>query len=201
MPRNVDAVGAPKCAMTMASLTAPDPSLINVVVTPLPASLLSRPLDYLLAEHMRLRAVCSLLRYAGEVCQLDAGCAKAIARFITSALPLHRDDEEKNLFPALLKSARAGDELAETITRLEADHRQMKAVQMDIVDALTAEPDSAVVSLSPSAARTLRDFAETERRHVAVENGIVLAIARARITAKGLAEIADAMMARRKDSP
>lgn len=187
--------------MITADLTAPDRSLLGVVVTPLPSGLLSKPLDYLMAEHMRLRAVCSLLRYAGEVCILDAKHAQAATHFITSALPLHRDDEEQDLFPALLKNARREDELKATIGNLKADHRRMKPVQVDIVEALTSPQEAGPLPLAPTTARLLRDFSEAERRHVAVENGIVLAIARARINAKGLAEIAASMIARREALP
>lgn len=187
--------------MTSASLTLPDQSLRELVASQLPQSLLRTPLDYLLAEHMRLRAVCSLLRYAAEVGQIDTDCARLVTRFVKSALPLHREDEEKDLFPELLRSARSVDELGGTIRNLEADHRQMERMQAQIVEALACDPDIQNILLSPIASELLRDFSEAERRHVAVENGIVLAIARARINAKGLAEIAASMIARREALP
>lgn len=186
--------------MTPASLTLPDQSLRELVASQLPHSLLRTPLDYLLAEHMRLRAVCSLLRYAADVGEIDAKCARLVTRFIKSALPLHREDEEKDLFPELLRSARSVDELGDTIRNLEADHRHMERIQAQIVEALACDPDTRTIQLSPMTSGLLRDFAEAERRHVAIENGIVLAIARARIGARGLGDIAEAMSARRSMS-
>ena len=188
---------APGSAMITASLTIPDRSLLGVITTPLPLSQLAHPLDYLLAEHMRLRAVCSLLRYAGETCELEAKHARAVTEFITHFLPLHREDEECDLFPAVLKSARRDDELVQTISNLEVDHHRMTIMQGEIVRSLACSSDRDVISLSASTARMLCSFADAERRHVAIENGIVLAIARTRIHAKGLAEIAQAMTARR----
>ena len=187
-------------AMTTPRLPLPDRFLIDVVATPISPSLLAAPLDYLLAEHMRLRAVCSLLRNAAEAGQLDAECASVVTRFIKSALPVHREDEERDLFPALLKNARSADELGGTIETLKADHRRMEKIQAEVVEALAWDHPHSPLIIPPMVAQKLRDFADAELRHVAVENGIVLAIARARIGAKGLGDMAESMSARRRAS-
>ncbi|MGL4324207.1 MAG: hemerythrin domain-containing protein [Beijerinckiaceae bacterium] len=184
--------------MTTPSLPQPDRLLMDVVATPIPPSLLAAPLDYLLAEHMRLRAVCSLLRNAAEVGHLNAECASVVTLFIKSALPVHREDEERDLFPALLKSARSADELGGTIENLKADHRRMEKIQAEVVEALACHHPNSPLIIPRMVAQLLRDFADAERRHVAIENGIVLAIARARIGAKGLGGIAESMSARRR---
>ena len=172
----------------------------GLVAKPLPRTLLAKPLDYLHAEHRRLRLVCSLFQVASEARQIARGHAQAASWVLACALPLHRADEEQDLFPALLRYAWGDDDLAGAIGELQVDHRRMNPLQTAIVDALALSQDKgghAVMALSWSVARLLRTFADVERRHVAVETGIVLAIARARIPRKGLAQIAATMRARR----
>ena len=66
-PRPVPAVRVAADTMITPSDRPMDPSLRGIVATPVGLHLLATPLDFILAEHMRLRALCAMLRhFAGE---------------------------------------------------------------------------------------------------------------------------------------
>ena len=77
---------------------------------------------------------------------LDKGCdepARPAARRDTLfrlGRPLHHEDEELHVFPALLKGPQAA--LHQLVARLVAGHRQMETVWVDVRRALPAIADS-----------------------------------------------------------
>lgn len=175
-----------------------DPSLRGTVATPVALHLLSKPLDYILAEHMRLRAVCAMLRRFADDGAIARNDADMIRRYLETDLPLHRQDEEADLFPLLRKHARSVDDLRDTLVHLAQDHQRMQMMQLGVIEALGQDANRPNVVLSGAAIALLRNFADSEHRHIAIENGIVLAIARTRLNAKYLIVMATSMKARRE---
>jgi hemerythrin-like domain-containing protein len=166
---------------------------------PLPGVLLDDPLQYLIAEHVRQRAVCAVLRNCVSQRSVARTVAGRVAEILAVDVPLHHDDEECDLFQALTRRARPEDDLAEVIARLIADHAQSKPLRSAIVRALTTgvAHDAPNFSIAPQDAAPMAAYAEREHRHLAIENGIVLAIARKRLNTADLRAISRTMKARR----
>ena len=95
---------------------------------------------------------------------------------------LHHRDEEEDLFPSLLRRAPLEDDLGATLARLVADHRQLRTMIEAIITVLTKRAGPGPIRLGSAARKLLMAYAASEHHHLAAENGIVLAIARVRLT-------------------
>lgn len=199
--RPVHAVRVLGDTMITPSMPPMDASLRGTVATPVARHLLGTPLDYILAEHMRLRAVCAMLRRFADEGVIARADADMIRHYLETDLPMHWQDEEADLFPMLRKHARSVDDLRTTLLQLAQDHRQMELMQIRVIEVLGQDASASNVTLSGTAIAILRNFADSEHRHIAIENGIVLAIARTRLNAKYLIELAGSMKARRQAKP
>lgn len=168
------------------------------LIEPVPTSLLAEPLSWLFAEHYRHRQLCALIERIGTASVvLRDEMGEALA-FLRHDLPLHVIDEEDDLFPLLRRRCGPEDELGRTLGILSADHRK----DMDAAAILTALMEEALRTGRPpggdlEARRRFVDFANQERRHIALENAIVLPIARLRLTPDDLAGLSRRLAARR----
>jgi len=92
------------------------------------------PLEMLAACHGRIRNQCStLLRLRSHVTSVGADAAardaaRGVIRYFDSAAHDHHEDEEQDLFPALLESMAGSDPvcLRELIESLKDDHRELE---------------------------------------------------------------------------
>lgn len=164
---------------------------------PPPLALLDVPLEYLLAEHMRQRCMCAELRRAAAASRIGRAMADAIVDLLTKDIPLHHEDEERDLFPALLKRTLAEDNLGPIIAQLSQDHRSPcplagRLAEMLAIPALTDE-----LELDRTCAALMQAYAEAESHHLAVENAIVMVIARKRLKPEDQTAISQGMKSRR----
>ncbi len=173
----------------------PEPALL---VEPMPDGLLDAPLDYLFADHLRHRRICATLKRCASLGSTSAGEAEAIRQFLKRDLVWHHGDEDEDLFPALRKRSLPQDDLLVALDQLEADHRRSEPMAQAIVACLTAAPDKSEIGLDARSAALMEAFAAAEHRHLALENGIVLAIARIRLTRADLARMSKSMKQRRE---
>lgn len=167
------------------------------VVEPLPFALLDAPLDYVLADHFRHRTLCAALRRCSDRGATTRDEADAVIAFMENDLPLHHEDEDADLFPLLRKRASDEDDLVVALARLRDDHRKSEALAREIVDALARSRGDRTLRLDEPTRELLRAFAAGEHRHLALENGVLLAIARVRLTRGDLAGMSRRMKARR----
>lgn len=169
----------------------------SALVEPMPRSLLDEPLEYIFADHFRHRRVCATLKRCaadGEATLLEAD---AVGRFLRRDLVWHHGDEDEDLFPALRRRSLPQDDLIAALDRLEADHRRSEPLAEAIVASLAGATDATGIRLTSGARRTMDAYAADEQRHLAIENGIVLAIARIRLTRGDLQRMSEAMKRRR----
>jgi iron-sulfur cluster repair protein YtfE (RIC family) len=165
---------------------------------PLPARLLTRPLDFIVADHHRHRVLCHLCDKLADAEAFDPRLAGAVADHIEKELADHVADEEQDLFPLLKRRAKREDEIGPVLERLAGDHAEDERLAAKIVKGLRrriADPDQPV---SDALRGTLRAFASCERRHLAIENAIVIPLAKVRLSARDQAGLAERMAARRK---
>lgn len=164
---------------------------------PLPDSLLTTPLDYLLAEHHRHRVLCRLCDDMAVCDMPDAKTAGMIADALERELVLHMRDEEEDLFPLLRRSANPDDGIDRILDLLSRDHARDMALAASIVSGLRRLAGGRSARLTGTLRRKLETFARDQRKHVALENAIVMPLARVRLSRKDLARLAQSMAARR----
>lgn len=160
-------------------------------------ALLDEPLAYILAAHLRQRAVCAVLRRFATDRVASRTEADRMTAYLTGDLRLHHEDEDLDLYPVLLRRALPADGLGITLARLGEEHRQGAVMADIIVEALSARPADDTVHIDTAAAEAMQAYAASELRHLALENGVVLALARIRVTRPDLKAVSRSMKLRR----
>ena len=167
---------------------------------PTDMALLARPLDFILQDHYREREICGLL----DKLALHGGCSGAelvnALGFLTRELPLHLEDEERDLFPLLRDRCPPEDEIGKVIDRLCRDHGHAgddTPIIIALLSELNAEGREAT---HPEAASTAR-YAQHSRRHLVLENAVILPLARARLSLADLRGLGRSMARRRGEPP
>ena len=167
-------------------------------IEPLPPELVHEPLNWLFAEHYRHRQLCQLIERVGVATVLLREEVGEILAFLRHDMPLHVIDEEDDLFPLLRRRCQPADELDAVLGALSAEHRD----DLEQARALIAALEQALADGRPpghdrETRRLFTDFALHERRHIALENAVVLPIARLRLTAADLRSLSVRLAARR----
>ena len=161
------------------------------------------PIAFFHAVHERLRRVCENLdRLAANPAAPEAPeIAAAALDFLQNELPLHRADEEDDLFPLLEERSRRPatkerDELLSALEVLRREHRddveqgRSLLAPLGVIASGQAPRDPEMFSHYMSA------FVTRQRGHLAMEDRQVLPIAE-RLTSEDLAWMARRMAARR----
>lgn len=164
----------------------------------MPNELMSEPLEWFFAEHYRHRQFCRLVNDVALAHVFDGERVSLLVNFMRYDLPLHIIDEEQDLFPLLRRRALPEDEVENVLGQLSAEHKA-DAAQAALVRKVleTCLEQRSAPGMDPAARRTLQDFASQELRHLALENAVVLPIARLRLTAKDLTGMSRRLAARR----
>lgn len=160
------------------------------------------PLEMLSACHGRLQAQCETLQRLER--HLDthgadraaAEAARAVMRYFDTAAQLHHEDEEQDLFPALLAAMAGSDTvcLREMTEALCADHRRLQACWRRLRPALQAVAERSRHSLADA---DVPAFIADHRAHLEREESELLPMAARLIDAVTLDRIGLAMRARR----
>jgi hemerythrin-like domain-containing protein len=164
----------------------------------LPLGLLNDPIDWFLAEHQRHRQFCALMRRASTATVFDEELVSWLLDFVVHELTQHVWDEEQDFFPLLRDRALPEDEVDEVLGRLATEHAKdlghARVVQQHLEACLGQR-----LPLGRSAARrrALQAFSAQQLRHLALENAVVLPLARLRLTAADLGVLSQKLAARR----
>lgn len=159
-----------------------------------PTELLAAPLEFLFAEHLRQRQLANLLELIADGV-INRRTIGQVIKFVEVDLAQHILDEEVSFFP-LLRPLCAAEDRVDNLLRLLADeHREDENATEDAVRILGGLAKGAAVS--ESEAEFLRSFASRLKRHLALENGVLLPLARARMTAEALRLLSLSMAERR----
>ncbi len=163
---------------------------------PLPAALLRRPLDYLMADHHRQRVLCRLADELAAMARPDAELMETVGAFVSRDMAIHVIDEEQDLFPLLRRRAVPEDAIDAILGRLAAEHASGGILAARLGQAL-GEAALTGRLLDRSTRLDLKELARSEREHLALENAIVMPLARLRLTAGDLRALSLRMAARR----
>jgi hemerythrin-like domain-containing protein len=167
-----------------------------------PAAGFEVPLEMLAACHQRVQGQCAtLLRLVPHLAAHGADrpaqeAATAVMRYFDMSARHHHDDEEVDLFPALLDSMAGSDAvcLREMIAALCADHRTLEAHWRTLRPVLEQVAGGAAAALS---AGDVQAFVDLYERHIAREEGELLPMAARLLAGTELDRIGLAMRARR----
>ena len=163
----------------------------------LPPQLLKTPLDYILADHHRQRELFSLCDELAEGDAFDSKLADAIAVFLETEMELHVIDEEEDLFPMLRRRLLPEDDAERIIGLLSGEHAADEALASEIVTALRKGMRTDCATVEPALRNALLTFADRQRRHLAVENAIVIPLAAIRLSKKDIFDLGRRMAVRR----
>jgi hemerythrin-like domain-containing protein len=167
-------------------------------VDEIPTALLEDPLDWFFAEHYRHRQACSLMEHVAQAMEFDEAAIRGLLDFVQDEMALHLVDEDEDLFPLLRRRALPEDDIERILGLLSADHRQDRRQATLLAHVLQAALDGGQApGADPAGREALTTFAKHERRHLALENAIVLPIARQRLSASDLADLSQRLGARR----
>jgi hemerythrin-like domain-containing protein len=154
-------------------------------LTSIDPGLLAAPIDYLHAVHLREREVCAMLDRIADLGRASGTETKPIMSFLSDELPLHLEDEETDLFPLLQARCSEEDEIDRLLKRLSTDHRH---ADFD-TPRITAILQGATPEIEPTACAALHRYADHARRHLILENAILLPFARLRLNAGDLSRL------------
>lgn len=164
----------------------------------IPQNLMKDPLDWFFAEHYRQRQFYRLVNDVAAANVFDGGRMTRLLDFLRHDLALHVIDEEEDLFPLLRRRALPEDEVEQVLDLLSTEHRSdMTQAQTLRVHLEACLLDRKAPGLEPGVRKIMQDFATQALRHLALENAVVLPIARLRLSADDLADMARRLAARR----
>ena len=163
---------------------------------PSKAAPLDEPLDFIHEDHLREREICALLDKIAEGVATPGMIVKEAIHFLTVPLPLHLKDEEKDLFPLLRRRCAPEDNIGKIITRLLRDHEHANDDTSQIVALLETLIDRPH-RLAAAETSALTGFVSHARRHLILENAIILPFARLRLTEDDLETLSLRMCQRR----
>jgi hemerythrin-like domain-containing protein len=168
-----------------------------------PAVGFEQPFEMLEACHQRVTRTLDLLRRL--IGYIDThghdgtsrSAAADVLRYFDIAAPLHHQDEELHVFPALDHSPEAG--LREAVALLRGDHARMSERWAALRGTLLQWRDRPDAPLIDDATRQqASDFIGQYAAHIATEEGRVYPAARSGFDAAGLARIGAEMQGRRR---
>ncbi len=171
---------------------------------PLDLRLLARPLDFIAAEHYRLRAALTQLDWLARGSMGDGRrkLAKALLRYFTDDYPLHVADEEADFFPLLRQRCADDPAFSATLDTLADEHREDATRLAAVVSGLRRLAEAGQRDDVPQDfAAGARAYTEALRRHIAWENAVLMPIARVRLQAGDLRRLAQRFAARRGVTP
>jgi hemerythrin-like domain-containing protein len=156
-------------------------------------------IEFLLAEHLNHRRMCRALEDLADARDFDGLRITALIDFIRFDLTLHVIDEEEDVFPLLRRRCQPEDEIEDVLDRLAREHAEDKTLSERARDVLNA---CLMVRRPPHSieggAETLQAFARHERRHLALENAVIIPLARRRLDEADIEMLGRRFMARRR---
>lgn len=165
-------------------------------LAPTDLKLLGNPLEFIHEDHLREREICSEIDALAQLGSPGTEMANHVVMFLENELPLHLEDEEEDLFPLLKQRCEKEDEIDKAIQRLTSDHKHANEDTPKVLDILKMI-SSDDRGLSENERRTLNRYATHARRHLILENAIILPFAKLRLTEDDLESLSLRMMQRR----
>jgi hemerythrin-like domain-containing protein len=160
--------------------------------------LIHDPVSFFFAEHFRHRQLCRMIDELSRATFFDAARIAVVVDFLRFEAPIHIIDEEEDLFPLLRRRRLEEDDLEGVLGVLASEHKADALLGAEVRRRLEECLEGHLAPGSDLEGRkALASFAAQERRHLALENAVVLPIARLRLTPHDLAGLSRRLAARR----
>lgn len=173
-----------------------------------PAAGFEEPFEMLATCHERVERMLAL-QVKLQQHLLDKGCdeparqaARDVMRYFDLAAPLHHQDEELHVFPALLNGPDTA--LHALVARLIQNHRDMEVAWAQARRVLLAIADSLASSWTPltlEQTAALTAFAALYRQHLDDEDNVAYPAAQAVLSPDAVLAMSEDMMQRRGVAP
>lgn len=160
--------------------------------------LLRNPLEFFHTDHARQSDLCETLADIATAERIDEETAHQLLQYLQWEMPLHTIDEEEDLFQLLRRRARARDDLEQVLSALSGEHRADAELSGQIcryLRELLKNTDN--MPLSAEMRLAFMDFSARQKRHLMVENTVIMPLAEARLTAADRRDLGRRMAARR----
>ncbi len=165
------------------------------VIEKSPDGLINSPLDFIFAEHYRQREAANILTMIADG-EFNAEGVQSLIEFLETDFDIHISDEEIVLFPILKQHCLPEDNVERIIDRLQDEHREDEASNETIISILKSMKGAN--NLNRRQKSQIRAFAEHICQHLALENGVLLPIARVRLGPEELEILARLLKDRRR---
>lgn len=160
------------------------------------ASLLDRPLDFIVEGYERIRNMCVLIEYITDRPETHSEIIAQVSSFVRADLPVLIGEEGEDLLPLMQGRCEPEDEIDRLRTRLDAEHDTAMYLLPDALETLDALGNGQA-DVSEADLHLLRNFAAHLHRHLIFENAVLIPLARARLTPDDIATLRERMKARR----
>ncbi len=167
----------------------------NWRIEAIPADLIESPLDFIFAEHHRQREAAAILTMIADG-EFNRGGIEDLIKFLEEDFEFHIADEEIAFFPVLREHCLKEDNVDAVMNRLVEEHRKDESSAEETIALLNSL--LAGRPLADNEKRRVRLFAEHIRQHLALENGVLLPIARVRLRTAELELLTDMFKQRRR---
>lgn len=161
------------------------------------------PIAFILEQHERQLAICDRLEdlITIPIDQLEARSVHALLDFLTTDLPDHIEDEERDLFPIL--GARLADDqnLSVILDQLILEHELDRDLVEPIVEGLRLVVDGGDLVDPTVFYASVMTFAEAMRRHLNWENRVILPLAETVLSEDDRLQLGERIAARRHKDP
>lgn len=165
-------------------------------LTPTAPELLRSPLDFIAEDHLRVRTMCVKIDALVQGAEPPEDDLWGAVEFLSRELPMLLGDEDTDLLPMVAERSAPEDDMPKLKARLEAEHADIGELSQTVVSALKSAADGRT-PLSAAEVETIGAFTALTRRHIALENAVLLPLARARLTGTDLERLRDNMLRRR----
>jgi hemerythrin-like domain-containing protein len=155
------------------------------------------PIGLIVEEHALQCELCDLLEALADGLpnRFDKALAVIAVSILEGSVPRHMRLEEDALFPLLRQRIAADDPLHAALVCLEEEHERDGATLVELTDALKSAAAEGSVANPDMLGYQLRGYFESQRRHIAWEDRVVLPVARAVLSPADLAHIQSWIMA------
>jgi hypothetical protein len=169
-------------------------------LAPLPENLFRAPIDFLIADHARIRGVCDGLDLLArsEARHVDREAAAQALAFLERDLPRHFRDEEDVLMPQLRRSWPAGGRAAleKNLRSLQQQHRHDTSLSVRLLPLLRRMAAGAPAASEKVFSECCAALTVSLGRNLAWEEGAILRPAARYLSASDLEVLGRAMAAR-----
>jgi len=162
-----------------------------------PPGLIESPIDFLFAEHHRQRQAANALHLVASG-EFDAAGIEKLIVFLETDFEIHVADEELSFFPLLQARCLPEDNIEKLIRRLADEHKKDETTVASMT--VTLKEVLSGKKLSHEKSRAVYSFAEHILQHLALENAVLLPIARARLDEESQNILSDMLKERRAGS-